>query len=53
VGIAIANLTPNTNSLLELRSAKKGVLLPRLTRGEKFSLTASLGSRDKGMTFIT
>ena len=51
VGIASTNITPNTNSVLELRSTNKGVLLPRLTSLEKSALTASLGSGDEGMTF--
>lgn len=50
VGISNSSITPNTNSVLELRSTDKGVLLPRLTSAERTTLGSSLGAADEGMT---
>ena len=50
VGISNAAFTPNANSVLELKATDKGVLLPRLTSGERTTLGTSLGAGDEGMT---
>lgn len=50
VGISNSAFTPNANSVLELKSTDKGVLLPRLTSGERTTLGTSLGAGDEGMT---
>lgn len=50
VGISNSTFTPNPNSVLELKSTAKGVLLPRLTAAERTTLGTSLGATDEGMT---
>lgn len=53
VGISGASITPDPESILELRSTTKGVLLPRLTAAERTTLTAApLGAGDQGLTIF-
>lgn len=50
VGIANTTITPDPQSILDVQSSTKGVLLPRLTTGERTTLTASLAAGDEGLT---
>ena len=53
VGISGTAITPDSESILELRSTTKGVLLPRLTAAQRITLTsAPLGAGDKGLTIF-
>ena len=54
VGISGSAITPNANSILELRSTDKGVLLPRMSTVERdaYTTSASLAAADKGMTLF-
>ena len=53
VGISGVAITPDPQSLLELRSTTKGVLLPRLTAAQRITLTgAPLGAGDEGLTIF-
>ncbi len=51
VGISDNPITPDPQSILELKTTTKGVLLPRLNTGEIATLTGSpLALSDKGLT---
>lgn len=50
VGIANTTITPDPQSILDVQSSTKGVLLPRLTTPERTTLTASLTAGDEGLT---
>ena len=53
VGISGTAITPDAESILELRSTTKGVLLPRLTATQRIALTAApLGAGDEGLTIF-
>lgn len=50
VGIAGTAITPDAQSIFEIQSTTKGVLLPRMTTAQTATLAASLNASDAGMT---
>ncbi|RMG76008.1 MAG: hypothetical protein D6707_12770 [Bacteroidetes bacterium] len=48
VGINATGAAPNTNSMLDISSTTKGLLIPRMTTAERTAMT--LGISDEGMT---
>lgn len=47
--VGIGTTTPNPNSILEIKSTDKGILIPRLTSPQMSSITSSLGNNDDGL----
>ena len=50
VGIAGSAITPDAQSILDIRSTTQGVLLPRMTTAQATTLATSLNAGDAGMT---
>jgi len=49
VGIANTNITPDPESILDIRSSSKGVLLPRMTSAERVGIPTAAAA-DHGLT---
>jgi hypothetical protein len=50
--VGIGTTTPNANSVLELNSTNKGLLIPRMTTVQRVTFGLTLGAADEGMVVM-